>query len=83
MRVRNLSSAKTASNLKDVFFLTQQNLKFLNEEEKSGCKGLLNRKECLEALKSMAPEKTPGTDGLPCGFYTVFWNDLAEILVNA
>ena len=31
----------------------------------------------------MAPEKTPGTDGLPCEFYKVFWNDLAEILVNA
>ena len=31
----------------------------------------------------MAPEKTPGTDGLPSEFYKVFWNDLAEILVNA
>ena len=31
----------------------------------------------------MAPEKTSGTDGLPCEFYKVFWNDLAEILVNA
>ena len=31
----------------------------------------------------MAPEKTPGTDGLPCEFYKVFWNDFAEILVNA
>ena len=25
----------------------------------------------------------PGTDGLPCEFYKVFWNDLAEILVSA
>ena len=31
----------------------------------------------------MVPENTPGTDGLPCEFYKVFWNDLAEILVNA
>ena len=31
----------------------------------------------------MAPEKTLGTDGLPCEFYKFFWNDLAEVLVNA
>ena len=31
----------------------------------------------------MAPEKTPGTDGLPCEFYKVFWNDFGEILINA
>ena len=31
----------------------------------------------------MASEKTPGSDGLPCEFYKVFWNDLAEILLNA
>ena len=30
----------------------------------------------------MAPEKAPGTDGLPCEFYKAFWNDFAEILVN-
>ena len=31
----------------------------------------------------MASEKNPGSDGLPCEFYKVFWNDLAEILLNA
>ena len=31
----------------------------------------------------MASEKKPGSDGLPCEFYKVFWNDLAEILLNA
>ena len=31
----------------------------------------------------MASEKTPGSDGLPCESYKVFWNDLAEILLNA
>ena len=31
----------------------------------------------------MASEKTPGSDGLPCEFYKVFWNDLAETLLNA
>ena len=34
-------------------------------------------------LKSMVPDKSPGSDGLPCEFYKVFWNDVAEILVNS
>ena len=46
-------------------------------------RGPLSKKECLEALKSMASEKTPGSDGLRCEFYKVFWNDLAKILLNA
>ena len=31
----------------------------------------------------MTSEKTPGSDSLPCEFYKVFWNDLAEIQLNA
>jgi len=35
-------------------------------------KGCSRKKECLEALKHMESEKTPGTDGLPAEFYNVF-----------
>ena len=31
----------------------------------------------------MASGKTPGSNGLPCEFYKVLWNDLAEILLSA
>ena len=31
----------------------------------------------------MAPDKSPGTDVLPCEFYKVFWNDVADILINS
>ena len=27
----------------------------------------------------MVSEKTPGTDGLPCEFYKVFWNDIGKL----
>ena len=67
----------------DAFFPPQENQKRLSQEEQSLCEGPLRRKECLEALKSMASEKTPRSDGLPCEFYKVFWNDLAETLLNA
>ena len=28
-------------------------------------------------------DKTPGTDGLPCEFYKVFWRDVSQILISA
>ena len=31
----------------------------------------------------MVADKSPGTDGLPCEFYKVFWNDVVEILINS
>ena len=45
--------------------------------------GLFNRKKCLDALKNMNSDKSPGTDGIPCEFYEVFWSDLADILINS
>ena len=72
-----------ANVFQETFFPVQENAKILNEEEQTLCEGPLDWKECLEALRDMMPEKTPGTDGLPCEFYKVFWNDLGEILIKA
>ena len=81
---QNLYSSKVnGKGNRDDFFPAQQNQTSLNKDEQLLCEGLLSRKECLEALKTMAPEKTPGTDGLPCEFYKIFWNDVEEILTNA
>ena len=46
------------------------------------CEGLLTEVECLESLKSMESNKSPGSDGLPAEFYKVFWNDLHHYLLN-
>ena len=81
---KNLYTSKVDTNKNaDAFFPPLEEQKRLSQEEQSLCEGPLSKKECLEALKSMASEKTPGSDGLPCEFYKVFWNDLAEILLNA
>ena len=45
--------------------------------------GVLTEKECLEALRDMESEKTPGTDGLPAEFYKVFWKDVSSTLISA
>ena len=31
----------------------------------------------------MPSSKTPGTDGLPCEFYKVFWSDVGRIFINS
>ena len=64
-----------------LFLQTKRSYLSVSQEEQSLCEGPLSKKECLEALKSMASEKKPG--GLPCKFYKVFWNDLAGIQLNA
>ena len=80
---QNLFSSKVATDNQDgaFFFPQQEDRTVLNSDEQSFCEGELSIKECLEALKSMVPDKSPGTDGLPCVFYKVFWNDVADILI--
>ena len=64
---QNLQSSKVATNNQDeaFFFPQQENKTVLNSDEQSLCEGELSIKECLEAPKSMVPDKSPGTDGLP------------------
>ena len=67
---------------KNIFF-SKATQKVLNPEDKEKCEGLLTKEECLQALKDMSPNKTPGSDGLPAEFYKVFWNNLADYLLNS
>ena len=55
----------------------------LDEQGQNECEGLLTEAECLESLKSMESEKSPGSDGLLAEFYKVFWNDVHHYLLNA
>ena len=64
-------------------FFQLENNTVLNHDESTSGEGQLTEKECLEALKSIDSDKTPGTDGLPAEFYKTFWTDLAPILTSA
>ena len=57
--------------------------KSLEIEEKEKCEGLLTKAECLQALKSMNLEKTPGSDGFPVKFYNFFWNEISDYFLNS
>ena len=54
----------------------------LGEQGQNECEGLLTE-ECLESLKSMESNKSPGSEDLPAEFYKVFWNDVHHYLLNA
>ena len=49
-------------------FFPKTNQNMLSPEDKEKCEGLLTKEECLQALKDMSLNKTPGSDGLPVEF---------------
>ena len=60
----------------DVFFFSEESTAKLDQHTQEECEGPLTKEECLNSLKTMASDKTPGTDGLPAEFYKVFWEDI-------
>ena len=71
---------KESDNLR---FFPDDNFVRLDEVSKTSCEGLLNVNECLNALKTMEANKSPGSDGFSAEFYKVLWSDIAPFLVNA
>ena len=75
---------KLSENTEKMFF--DDNNPFitkLSEEEASSCEGELSIFECHKALKAMANEKSPGSDGFTTEFYKFFWNDLKIYLLRS
>jgi hypothetical protein len=47
------------------------------------CEGKISEGECVEVIKTFKNGKSPGTDGLPIEFYTIFWNDITNLVLNS
>ena len=54
----------------------------LSENQASVCDGLLSPDEVFRALKGMARNKSPGSDGLPVDFYLRFWDIIGSDLTD-
>jgi len=52
-------------------FFQKENHCTVSDDERKLCEGLLTAARCLESLKTMESNKTPGTDGIPVEFYKV------------
>lgn len=55
----------------------------LNQNEKQICEGRVSELECLESLKLLPNNKTPGSDGLSVDFYKFFWNKIKKFLISS
>ena len=74
---------KTDSILPETDYFFSENDTVLSNEERDSIEGLLSELECLNALKDMETDKSPGTDGLPSEFYQSFWSDVSKPLLKA
>ena len=46
------------------------------------CEGLFMKEELFTALLGLQTGKSAGSDGLPPGFYSAFWDDLSDSLLS-
>ena len=60
----------------DAFFFSEESTAKLNRHAQEECEGPLTKEECLNSLKTMASDKTHGTDGLPAELFKIFWEDI-------
>ena len=81
---KNLYSSQVEKQVSytDDFWRHVRNENPLSEDEIISCEGELSKEECLQALKAMECNKSPGSDGLPADFYKIFWNDLSDLFMH-
>ena len=54
----------------------------LTDYEHDLCEGLFMKEELFTALLGLQTGKSGGSDGLPPGFYSAFWDDLSDSLLS-
>lgn len=60
-----------------------KNLPILSSDSKEYCEGYVSNSECLEVLKEMKLNKSPGNDGFTVEVYTTFWFDVGGMVIEA
>ena len=65
------------------YFLQDKHINKMDEDQKLSCEGKITELEAQAVIKTMANNKTPGSDGFPVDFYKVFWKDLGHFLLRS
>ena len=78
---KNLYNKRQQNNSKFNFF--DESINKLSNIDRTKCEGLITESECLNALKCMKNQKSPGSDGITVEFYKIFWNNIKEFYVNS
>ena len=64
-------------------YINQFDVPLLSDVEKSLCEGLVTNNECLDVIKQMSSNKSPGYDGLPSDFYKHMWSIVGPIILKS
>ena len=78
---KKLYNKRQQNNSKFNFF--DESINKLSNIDRTKCEGLITESECLNALKCMKNQKSPGSDGITVEFYKIFWNNIKEFYVNS
>ncbi len=81
---RNLYKKKTNFDKQKLHeFLNDVNIPKLSKEDADKCEGLVTVNECMNALKKMKNDSSPGLDGITAAWYKTFWVKIKDILINS
>ena len=64
-------------------FFNNTNIPKLCELDKAISENPLEKKDYTAALKKLANDKSPGSDGLTSDFYKFFWSDISDLLIDS
>ena len=64
-------------------FLENPAIPKLTEDQKKLCDQKLHAYDYGNALKKLANNKSPGSDGLTSNFYKFFWPDICNLLIES
>ena len=63
-------------------FMLGESAPRLSENEKLMCEGPITKQECKDALDKMARNKAAGISGFTAEFFSFFWEEIGDLMVN-
>ena len=83
MFYKTLYSKRDTLDIELETIIDPHNFKTLSNEDKSSLENIFSKKECLESLKKMKNNKSPGMSGFTVEFFKFFWIDIGTFLVRS
>ena len=80
---QNLYSKRNIEKVDLNNIFSKYNIPKLSESQQEQLEGSLTYDECLNTLKNMKHNKSPGNSGFTVEFYKVFWKDIGYFLIRS
>ena len=80
---KTLYNEKQVLDIKLDNIINKSDMKTLTDVEKQSLEGDITDKECIESLKKMKNNKSPGSSAFTVDFFKFFWIDIGQFLVRS